>query len=357
MTPFLEMNGVRYSIPRSDEALKVAPTPFHVDAIQFCCEWMAGREDFVFHTSGSTGLPKEIHFRRHQLIASAQLSADALNFKAGETALICLNTRLIAGAMMLVRSLITGMNIVLEQPAANPLKAGHSEIHFAALVPYQVVTLLQTDTTALQKIKTVIIGGAPLHVADVQRLRGFPNQIYATYGMTETITHIALQKLSGSNPQEQFHALNTVTLATDNRGCLTIQAPHLGSAAIITNDRVQLLDDKTFMWLGRLDRVINSGGKKIEAERIEQAVESIFSQNGLSHRFFVAGLPDPILGECITLFVEGLISEDKQALIKAELEDKLDRYEIPKKIIGVTRFAETASQKVDRLATIQNALK
>ncbi len=225
------------------------------------------------------------------------------------------------------------------------------------MVPYQVVSILQHNPGALKKIKTVIIGGAPLQTNELQILKGFSNQVYATYGMTETITHIALQQLSGGKPQAHFHALNTFRLSTDNRGCLTIQAPHLGTESIITNDRVQLTDEKKFIWLGRIDRVINSGGKKIQAEQIEQVVDGLFIQLGLSYRFFVAGLPDAALGESFTLFVEGRISNDMLIQIQSGLEGKLGRYEIPKAIIGVDHFTETASQKIDRLATIRNVRK
>ncbi len=357
MSPFLEMNGVRYSLDRLDEALRAAPAPFYADAIQFCRDWITQRDKFTFQTSGSTGTPKQISFTRSQLIASAHLTAEALNLQAGENALVCLDTRLIAGAMMLVRSMVTSMNIILEQPSANPVQVDQTAIHFVALVPYQVVSMLPSRASRLQQIKTVIIGGAPLQASAVDALKTFTNQIYATYGMTETITHIALQPLSGKTPQQYFHALNTVSLSTDDRECLVIRAPHLGQTPIITNDRVQLIDNKTFAWLGRIDRVINSGGKKIQAEYMEEVVESLMDNLGLNNRFFVAGLPDPLLGESVTLFVEGQLTEDNQAQMHQALEHKLSRYEIPKSIICLERFTETASQKVDRLATIRNPKK
>ncbi|HQQ98430.1 MAG TPA: AMP-binding protein [Cyclobacteriaceae bacterium] len=357
MTSFLEMNGVRYSLDRLDEALRAAPTPFYADAIQFCRDWIAQRDQFTFHTSGSTGTPKQISFTRSQLITSARLSAEALNLQAGDTALVCLDTRLIAGAMMLVRSMVVGMNILLEQPSANPVQGTSSPMHFAALVPYQVVSILQTNPASLQRIKTVIIGGAPLQASSLAVLKTFTNHVYATYGMTETITHIALQQLSGKTPQEHFHALNTISLSTDNRECLVIHAPHLGQPPIITNDRVQLIDDKTFVWMGRIDRVINSGGKKIQPEYIEQIVESLLGNQGLNNRFFVAGLPDPLLGESVTLFIEGILARDVQDHMLKALESRLTRHGAPKSIICLEQFNETASQKVNRLATIRNTSK
>jgi O-succinylbenzoic acid--CoA ligase len=357
MSGILSINGIDHPTHQLDDALASASSPFVQQAIQFCRDWHAGREQFSFPTSGSTGVPKRISFTRDQLIASARLSAQALQLKSGETALVCLDTQLIAGAMMLVRSLVTGMNIVLEEPSAHPLKSILMPIHFAALVPYQVETMLRENASALENIKTIIIGGAPLQSSTVRSLKPFKNQIYATYGMTETITHIALQRLSGTSAQDHFHALDTIALSTDERGCLLIRAPHLGAAPIVTNDRVNLIDDRSFSWLGRVDRVINSGGIKVQAEHIEEVVELILHESGIVRRFFVAGIPDQQWGERITLFVEGNLAPDQQANIERALKARLARYEIPKDIVCLERFTETASQKIDRLATLQNTTK
>ncbi len=333
-------------------------TPFERTCLEFGHAWLNGIDPFFIETSGSTGTPKQITIHHAQMEASARLTEKALGLQSGDTALLCLNIHSIAGQMMLVRSLVTGMNIIAIDPTANPwdhLNADLS-IDFAALVPYQLLTILNSAsaTKKLNVLKTVIVGGAPISEKLKALIVPLNCQVYATYGMTETISHIALQKLNGKDKKDYFQVLPGITIQTDLRGCLIIAANYLGSEKIVTNDLVEILSPQQFRWLGRIDNVINTGGIKVIPEKIESVVESTFDELGLQNRFFISGMADPSLGSKVVLIIEGLALDiDLTRGINERLSDRLTRYETPKEIRAIEHFVQTEAQKINRTATIQ----
>ena len=322
------------------------------NAIQFCRGWLNGQEDFGFETSGSTGKPKSIVFTRAQLEASALLTCQALHLKPGYSVLVCLDTKFIAGAMMLVRSMVIGMDMVIETPSVNPLNSISEPVDFVALVPYQLSTILERTPAVLNNVKIVIVGGAPMEKALIPHLEVYTSQFYATYGMTETITHVALQKLNGPDKQDCFQFLPGVHASTDNRGCLVIKASHLGPLPVVTNDLVTILNETTFLWIGRFDATINSGGIKVQAGKVEHAAASALRQLEIRRRFFVRGSFHSKLGEQVTLYVEGYpLNQDQEQDLHQHMTGYLHPYELPKLILYVPKFVETSTQKVDRVAT------
>jgi o-succinylbenzoate---CoA ligase len=345
--PWLLENGKRYSFDEIKH--RVAES----SATRFCKEWLNGKTEFTLQTSGSTGTPKQIRVTRAQLEASANITVKYLQLKPDQTALVCLDISFVAGLMMLVRAMEASMNILVTPPEANPLQSiPETRIHFAAFVPYQVETILKSpQREKLNGITNVIIGGAPLadHVKLV--LQNFTNKIYATYGMTETLTHIALQRLSGKL-EESFQVLPGFSVKKDERDCLVIEATHLGNEPIITNDLVELLSNNQFKWLGRIDSVINSGGVKIIPEKVETVVATIFSNLNLPNRFFIAGLRHPQLGEAVTLVVEGMLTKDQTESLTNTFSQILSRYENPKAIYCLEKFIYTNSGKINRPETI-----
>jgi len=344
------------TILSSDDLLKGVLLPSfslqETNAVQFCSSWLSGQQSFNFQTSGSTGIPKKISFRRDQLLSSALLTQKALQYESGNTALICLDVNFIAGAMMLVRSMVSGLNMVIVSPSSDPLEGVFDKIDFAAFVPLQVATLLASSNKKINGIKTFIVGGAPLNPGMLQALQDFPGSAFATYGMTETISHIALQKLNGPDRQDFFEALPGVSLDTDERGCLTIQSDHLGVQPVVTQDRVTLVGKNKFHWLGRADQIINSGGIKIQPREIESIVQFFFEGHQIKNRFFVAGVPDAHLGQKVVLIVEGSLDQNLSTALQKEFQVRLSRYEIPQQIIICKQFSETATQKIDRMATL-----
>lgn len=326
-------------------------------ALRFLQAWQQGQQEFTFQTSGSTGPPRSVSFHRNQLEASARLTIHALNLRPGQHALICLDTRFVAGALMLVRGLLAGMNLIIREPSADPLENFPGPVDFMAVVPLQLATLLRHSREALDRVSVVIVGGAPLPDETVMELVGMRPAFYATYGMTETLTHIALRRLNGIDPQPRFQPLPGVNLSLDARGCLVIHAPHLGLTPIVTNDLVRFESDG-FTIIGRYDDVINTGGVKVHPAAVEVSVEHTLRALGLRCRFFVTALPDDRLQEAVCLVIEGSpLPGEVEEKLRTDLSTRLGRFEMPRTILYTPRFAESATQKIDKRASLASAQK
>lgn len=358
--PTIWINGRDISIEAIRNETASPASDFERATFSFIRDWLSNQATFEIQTSGSTGTPKRILLTREQMLTSARMTEQALSLKAGYTALVCLHTQYIAGRMMLVRCFATGMRIVVTEPAANPLEnlPETIAIDFTALVPYQLYAILASPQAArLSSIGSAIIGGAPLNRETIHELHAYSCIFYATYGMTETISHIALQTLNGINASAVFRALPGIALAIDERGCLTIEAPHL-SEKIITNDIIELKNSNEFIWLGRWDNVINSGGVKIIPEHLESRMVNTLYKCGILRSFFIAAIPDKKLGEKITLILEGEdLSEENKYIIFQELKQSFSSYEIPKSIVTLSKFLYTGTDKIDRRKTIEMVTK
>ncbi|AYB34173.1 AMP-binding protein [Chryseolinea soli] len=320
----------------------------------FIREWHSGVEQFSQHTSGSTGTPKTISVTRTQMTTSAQLTAEALGLKAGDTALLCLSPDFIAGKMMAVRCFVSGMKMIAVTPSANPLEhPGPETIDFTAMVPYQVHDILRSaHPERLQQIGALLIGGAALDDESLAMLQPFRCRCYATYGMTETVSHIALKRLNGPDAIDDYKTLPGIVISQDERDCLVIEAPHF-EGKIVTNDVVQIKDAHTFAWLGRWDNIINTGGMKVMPEDLEAEIGKLFRGQKINNRFFVGSLPDRKLGSRIILIVEGHVPAPLRETLMTRLREQLPGYKTPKEIFVVPRFQYTGSDKINRKETLK----
>ncbi len=346
------LNGRQISFADIRSGLVNGDTPFEKATLTFCRQWLNGQEIFTIKTSGSTGKPKSISVSRNQMQASARQTIRFFNITQQDTLLVCLPTAYIAGMMMLVRAFEAAARIVAVEPAGNPLAACQQKVDFVALVPLQLQQVL-ADSASRQKLqacRAAIVGGAPLTPQLEQDLQGFPTPVYATFGMTETLTHFALRALSPT-PETDYQALDQVTIGLDARGCLTVSSPGTGQQTIVTNDLAVITAPGRFRWLGRYDHVINSGGIKLQTEELEQQVAHLWQQTGHQERFFITALPDSRLGQKVALVIESAASP--QAFRQLPWDDYFDRYARPKEILTVTHFAETPTGKIDRQATLQ----
>lgn len=352
--PSFVINDVAYSHNQIVNGIVNITSDFEKSTFEFCRAWLSGQEQFKLSTSGSTGIPKEITFTHDQLIASATMTQVALSLKPETTALVCLDTMYVAGQMMLVRSFLIGMNVIAVDPTANPLAKIplNQKIDFAAFVPYQLQAILNTNPANLENIRVALIGGAPVDAITKKKIMNSKCDLYATYGMTETISHIALMKLNGTNSETSFKTLEGVSIHQDGRGCLVINTGFLNQP-VITNDMVELINDHQFNWLGRWDNIINTGGVKVSPEKIENQLENIFEKLNLSNRFFIAPFPDTQLGEKVSLIVEGeSLSIPVVEKLWEGMKSKLSKYEVPKEIKFVRSFEETNTGKINRTKTI-----
>lgn len=316
-----------------------------LDAIAaFIREW-ENKDAIEVTTSGSTGIPKKISIPKASMIESARQTIAFFDITADQRLLLCLPVNFIAGKMMLVRALVSGAQLAICEPTVNPLlNISVHKIRFAAFTPQQVAAILSNEETREKfiHINKVIIGGGEIPALLEKKLAALPNYIYATYGMTETITHIAVRKIGTAS--KIYKVFKGITISIDERQCLTIQAPYLANEVIVTNDIVELEGPHEFTWLGRYDNVVNSGGIKLFPEKTEEKIRDI-----LPHDFFMAGVPDDSLGERMILVIEAAPYDDiTLGLLQKTLRDVLDKYEVPKEIVFVPVFERTETNKIKR---------
>jgi len=316
--------------------LSIEKLPIWNDVNQFISEWLNGEEELILQTSGSTGKPKSISMKKEWMKNSAQLTENTFGLKKGDSALLCMSIKYVAGKMMVVRALELALDLKVVEPSSSPLKDIDDQIDFAAMVPLQ----LENSSNDLDKVKTLIVGGGQVSLQLIKKLQNISTQIYETYGMTETLTHVAIKPLNGPNKSDIFSALDGIHFEIDERDCLVINAPMLSPESIVTNDIIELINDISFRWLGRFDNVINSGGVKIIPEVVEAKLASVIS----NQRFFIAGETNNKLGERVVLFVEG----DEMPISFESLE----KFERPKEIYFIRNFVETGSGKICQKETV-----
>ncbi|MBC7845694.1 MAG: AMP-binding protein [Flavobacterium sp.] len=329
-----EIYYVAYSFIKEGE-------PFEQHVGNFLLDWFDEKSYIELSTSGTTGTPKVIKIEKQAMLDSAFATGDFFGLKPGDTVLHCLPTNYVAGKMMFVRSFILGLDMKFVEPNSDPLKNIEEEFDFCAMVPLQAKNSLEKLKAG--KIKKLIIGGVKVHKALEQELVKLPMEIYETYGMTETITHIAAKKIG----EKAFTILPNVKIYTDERKCLVIKAKNISKNEIVTNDIVNLISDKQFSWEGRYDNIINSGGVKIMPERIEDKLSTL-----IPRRYFVSGKADEVLGEKVVLYVEG-----EPMVIEESVFAVLDKFEKPKEVVFIPKFNETATGKIMRTESLKSIEK
>lgn len=321
---------VAYSFIKEGEAYEKAVGDFLLD-------WFDSKPYLMLNTSGTTGKPKLIRMEKQAMVNSALATGDFFDLKPGDSALHCLSTQFIAGKMMLVRGFILGLDLDFVAPSAEPLIRNAKKYDFVAMVPLQA----QNSLKSLHNVKKMIVGGAKMDKVLENELSKVTTKVYETYGMTETITHIAAKKVG----ENFFSVLPNIKISRDDRNCLVIDAPLISNESIVTNDLVEINEYNQFVFLGRVDNVINSGGIKLIPEKIEQKLSA-----KIKERFFVSSIKDPELGEKLILVIEG-----ENQLLSDDFFDELDKYEKPKAVFYVPKFLETENGKLIR-ADIVNTL-
>lgn len=311
---------------------------------QFMAEWCDRRPYIIAHTSGSTGTPKEIHLLKSDMVMSARATNARFNISSHSHLHLTLSPAYIAGKMMIVRALEAGCDLTYESPANHGLLSiDYGDIDLLAVVPSQCSQLL-SNPVAIKRLRNVIIGGAPISHATEQALLSAPWNSFATYGMTETCSHVALRRMG----TDAYTAMPGIRFSTDHRDCLRINAPRFSFRQLQTNDIVDLLSPQSFIWKGRYDNVINSGGIKIFPEQLEAKLQPYVGMP-----FFVGSAPHPVWGTAVELVVE--LPDSKLAdtsELEQQLQDicrtRLTAVECPKSIKFTAALPRTENGKIRR---------
>ena len=307
----------------------------------FLAEWHGPGDTVEVQTSGSTGSPQRMQVRKNRMLASARMTCDFLGLQSGDTALLCMNLRYIGAKMMVVRSLERGLRLIEVPPMSHPLVMVDEKIDLAAMVPLQVYAALQVPEEAgrLRAVRHLLIGGGAIDAALEAQLRRFPHAVWSTYGMTETLSHIALRRVSGDEATDFYTPLPGVTVGRAENGCLTIEAPALCDAKLFTKDLVDLQPDGRFRILGRADNTIISGGVKVQAEELERMLRPFFTKP-----FMITWIKDERLGQAVVLLSE---DESPESLCRAAF---LPPYWKPRHWVHVEQIPLTETGKPARAA-------
>ena len=332
---FEDLKEVAYSFIKEGEL-------FEQEIGAFLSDWIDHNDFILVKTSGSTGEPKTITLQKQAMVNSAIATGDFFKLVPGDSALLCLPATYIAGKMMLVRAIVLGLEIESVQPTTNPVFNTEKQYDFCAMIPAQAEKAMQK----LNNIKTLIVGGAQVSSRLKEQFQKVTTNVYETYGMTETITHIAVKQINGK-VTSYFTTLPNIVISQNTKECLVIDAPQLTVDQIITNDVVKLHSKTTFEWLGRVDNVINSGGVKLFPEQIEAKLQS-----KMGSRFFISSEADPTFGEVVIMIIEA----DTDTLNPNVFSD-LNAIETPKQVYAISAFAETTSGKVNRTETLKSLKK
>ena len=309
---------------------------------EFLEEWNKPSEFVEVKTSGSTGEPKRMMVEKRRMLNSARITCDFLGLKEGDTALLCMSTDYIAGKMMVVRSIERGLKLISVEPSGHPLShlsALTSHLSLVAMVPMQVYNSLQVpeEKERLMQIKHLIIGGGAIDEAMERELREFPNAVWSTYGMTETLSHIALRRISGPDASDWYTPFPSVEISQNDDGCLVINAPEVCAETLVTNDIVEIVN-KRFRILGRKDNVICSGGIKLQIEEIERELKPY-----VRVPYIISKRKDEKFGEVVVL-----LTESSTEVAQAICEKHLPKYHQPKAYIHVDQIPLTETGKPAR---------
>ena len=322
---------------------------FLQDLEAFLQEWQNDKPTVWVYTSGSTGTPKPMQVEKERMMASARLTCSFLGLKEGDSALLCMPLQYIAGKMVVVRSLIANLKLIPVTPSGHPLKDLKEAPTFVAMIPMQVYNSLQVpeEQALLREIKQLIIGGGAIDDQLANELKDFPNAVWSTYGMTETLSHIALRRLNGKEASHWYSPLKNVHIYLSKANTLVIHAPEVCHDVLITNDIAEINEEGKFRILGRKDNTINSGGVKIQIEQVEETL-----RKHIDIPFQITARKDAKFGEIVVILY---IKVKDEGSIRQICEDILPTYWIPKVYIALDELPITGTGKTDRATARQIA--
>lgn len=292
----------------------------------FILEWLNDSSDVVVKTSGSTGAPKKMVVSKTAMLQSALNTVSFFDLKPGDKALLCLPCEYIAGKMMVVRAFAGQLNLIPVPVSGSPLSTLKTRVDFAALTPLQMNNELNKPQSRVELLKTVILGGSPVSNKLKSKLKTQPLEAWETYGMTETLSHIALRPLTGPKAEDFFTPMKNIDIRQDNRNCLIVYVPFISQKPIVTNDLVEINEKGKFRITGRYDNIINTGGIKVSPEEAESRIAHLIDQP-----FYISSVPHPQLGQELVLIMKE--APDHKNTLLEEIKSVLPPYHAPRKII------------------------
>jgi len=335
----IHWHGIQYSLNSfkdyiKNKSLQNAIEEWEIDIYSFIEDWLnIEKETFKVQTSGSTGKAKEVILQRQDMIYSSLATGEYFQLMPQDKVLLALPAKYIAGKMMIVRALVLGLNLFIAKPSIDVLKYVEDSFTFSALIPLQLQYAIDHDLQKeINHFKTLIIGGASLSKKHMETLSNLESSIYSTYGMTETITHIAIQRVNGDSKSDNFTCLPSILVEQDERECLIIK--NLRNNKIWnTNDLVKLLSPTQFIILGRIDDMIHSGGLKINPIEIEMAIQHLINTD-----FMIGFTPDQQFGQRLVLLIESNQEINYSEKLINKIKELLPSNKTPKDVYYISQL-------------------
>jgi O-succinylbenzoic acid--CoA ligase len=338
----ININGELFSLDDIENCQKYFDNPFERKIFDFLSEWYSTSSTIIQKTSGTTGDPKELRISKQLLIQSALNTGKYLELKENDKIFLCLPVDYIAGKMMIVRAIVLNLQLHFQLPSSNP--EIEQDYDFSAFTPMQLENIIKQDKKSIDRIKKIIIGGAPVSFGLIENLQEIKSECYETFGMSETGSHIALKKLNNDGKSEFFEVLEGIEISANEDNQLIISSEKMKINNLVTNDIIKIFDPNRFLWLGRMDNLINSGGLKISPEYIENKLRPF-----LKNKFFIFGNKDEVFNELPAILIEG----EKSGNLIEIFQRELSKFEIPKHVYYLKNFVYTESGKVNRKETIE----
>ncbi|WP_329905300.1 AMP-binding protein [Porphyromonas pogonae] len=314
---------------------------------EFLGKWFDGRDSIEVKTSGSTGAPKTMVVKKKRMMNSAMATCSFFGLSAHDRVLLCLPLDYISGMMMVIRALVAQLDLYYVQSSSHPLDTdftGNPDFRFIAMTPMQLSCAMSVkkEEEKLNRSGIILVGGGQIPLSLEQETDRLQCKVYSSYGMTETLSHIALRKVNGSDKSKFYSPLPGVKLTLSKDDTLIIDAPHINQNILYTNDVALLNDNNTFAIVGRRDNVINSGGIKIHPEKIEEQLKDIVTTN-----FALTSVADEVLGERLVMLLEKAAQYDLVDL-KLQIKAQIPSLYAPKEIYAVQAVPMTETHKINR---------
>lgn len=322
---------------------------FLCELYRFLDDWFNDSPYLTVKTSGSTGTPKQMKVLKDRMMQSARLTCEYLGLRRGDSALLCMPLQYIAGKMVVVRALVAGLNLVVRTPSGHPMADLEQPLRFSAMVPLQVYNTLQiaAERERLCRTDILIIGGGAIDAGLEAEIRQLPGKVYSTYGMTETLSHIALRRLNGPDASTLYYPFPSVRLSLSPEHTLIIDAPLVCDTILVTNDVAEINLDGSFSILGRKDNTINTGGIKVQAEQVEDILRP-----WIHVPFAITSVSDAALGEAVVLLIE---NGEYTERLEEKMKELLTKYQLPKMVFSVGTIPLTETGKINRAGCRQLA--
>lgn len=343
---FIHINGIKYGSQELIDELSNDPLAWKISGLRFALELLDPTiTSFKFNTSGTTGPSKEIVLSRAQILTSANNTSRYFNIENSSKLLNCLPTDFVSGRLMMARAFVSGAELIWVEPSLNPLQ-NYIDVNFAAFTPAQVFSIMMNKESKayFKGIDKVIIGGGEISSALENELLDCPNLVFATYGMTETLTHVAVRKIGTDIYQSVY---SEVVFSANEDGCLVIDLPYINNKSIFTKDLVEIMDDHSFIWKGRLDNMINTGGVKLYPESLERKI--VDSGMLKQEEFYISSQQDEAFGQIpVIVMLKASNIGDVVALLQ-RINGLLNKYEMVKHVVFLDKFEYTPTGKLRRL--------